>query len=314
MTVKSGQQWSGVFVTRDATGALAAPSAGPTGTLYVDGVANGAAVTISGANPYKWTVTLPALTAGQCVSMYLTATIGGIATAAVVAEDVADTSVNSDTYARIGAAGAGLTALGDARLANLDAAVSTRAVAGDAMALTAAAVDAVWDELTAGHAIAGSAGKALSDASDPWAAAVRTLTSSAAATAATVAGSTVTVTRGDTWSVSITGLGNIAARSKLWWTIKKDQADADAAAIVQVEEAGGLLYLNGAATTTTNATLVVDDALAGNVTLTVKPAATATIGKANLLYDIQMLTGAGAVQTLTSGSFVVDKDITRAVA
>lgn len=37
----------------------------------------------------------------------------------------------------IGVAGAGLTALGDTRLANLDAAVSTRAVAGDAMALTA---------------------------------------------------------------------------------------------------------------------------------------------------------------------------------
>ena len=44
---------------------------------------------------------------------------------------------SGDAYARIGAAGAGLTALGDTRIANLDAAVSTRAVAGDAMALTA---------------------------------------------------------------------------------------------------------------------------------------------------------------------------------
>lgn len=43
---------------------------------------------------------------------------------------------SGDAYARIGAAGAGLTALGDTRLANLNAPVSSRAIAGDAMALT----------------------------------------------------------------------------------------------------------------------------------------------------------------------------------
>lgn len=45
------------------------------------------------------------------------------------------------------------------------------AATGDAMALTAAAVDAVWDEATAGHAGAGTTGKALTDAGsagDPW--------------------------------------------------------------------------------------------------------------------------------------------------
>lgn len=44
---------------------------------------------------------------------------------------------SGDAFSRIGAAGAGLTALGDARLANLDAAISSRAAAGDAMTLTA---------------------------------------------------------------------------------------------------------------------------------------------------------------------------------
>jgi hypothetical protein len=99
MTVKSGQVWSGLVVTKGATGALAAPSAGPAGVLYVDGVSNAASVTISGSNPYKWTVTLPTLTAGQCVSMYITATIATIATASVVAEDVADTVILSDVPA-----------------------------------------------------------------------------------------------------------------------------------------------------------------------------------------------------------------------
>jgi len=48
-------------------------------------------------------------------------------------------------------------------LANLDAAVSTRSAPGDAMGLTAGAVDQVWDEPLAGHAIVGTTGAALGD-------------------------------------------------------------------------------------------------------------------------------------------------------
>jgi len=96
MGLKSAQQWSGLIITKDATGALSAASVGPAGTLYVNGTSNGASVTVSGSNPYKWTVTLPALTAGDLVSMYVTATIDSIATAEVVAEDVADTKRVSD--------------------------------------------------------------------------------------------------------------------------------------------------------------------------------------------------------------------------
>lgn len=97
MTVKGATAWSGAFVCKDATGALAAASVGPAGVLYVNGTANGASVTISGSNPYKWTLTLPALSAGDYVQMYITATAGGIATAAFVAADAADTKLMSDT-------------------------------------------------------------------------------------------------------------------------------------------------------------------------------------------------------------------------
>lgn len=99
MTVKTGTAWAGTFVTLDATGALATPSAGPAGVLYIDGTADAAAVTISGANPYKWAVTLPALTAGQRVDMYITATIATIATAWFVASDQADTVLVSEVKA-----------------------------------------------------------------------------------------------------------------------------------------------------------------------------------------------------------------------
>ena len=94
MTVKTGQAWAGTFVTLDSTGALAAGT--PSGVLYVDGTANGATVTITGSNPYKWAVTLPSLTAGQRVDMYITATIATIATAGIVASEQADTVLLSD--------------------------------------------------------------------------------------------------------------------------------------------------------------------------------------------------------------------------
>ena len=101
MTVKTGHAWAGTFVTLDATGALAAGT--PSGVLYVDGTANGATVTITGSNPYKWAVTLPTLTAGQRVDMYITATIATIGTAGIVASDQADTALVSDVKAETAA-------------------------------------------------------------------------------------------------------------------------------------------------------------------------------------------------------------------
>jgi len=94
--LKSGQVWTGIFDTLDATGALAVPTAGPVGSLYVAGVVTADAVTISGGAPYKFSVTLPALTAGQSVEMRITATIATIATANVVASDIGDTKRVSD--------------------------------------------------------------------------------------------------------------------------------------------------------------------------------------------------------------------------
>ena len=96
MTVKTGTAWAGTFVTLDATGALATPSTGPAGVLYVDGTADAATVTITGSNPYKWSVILPSLTAGQRCDMYITATIATIATAGFVASEQADTALTSE--------------------------------------------------------------------------------------------------------------------------------------------------------------------------------------------------------------------------
>ena len=137
MIVKSGQTWTGMFSTKDSTGALATPSVGPAGVLYVDGTANGATVTISGSNPYKWTVTLPSLTAGQTVSMYITATISSIATSSVVAEAIGDTARLSDTLTANSASG-GITSS-----SFVSGAITAASIAADAIGASELAADAV---------------------------------------------------------------------------------------------------------------------------------------------------------------------------
>jgi len=280
MTVKTGQAWAGTFVTLDATGALATPSVGPAGALYVDGVANAAAVTITGANPYKWSVTLPALTAGQRVEMYITATISTIATAAVVAGEQADTSLASDV-------GTIATAI-QAKTDNLPSDPADQS-------LLKAEVDAV--------------------AADVWGYASRTLTQTAAQVAAVLAGSTITCQRGDTLTAALTNIGALTGYSKLWFTVKENKAHTDAQAILLLEKTAGLTVVNGAVyTTTTDGSITISDEATGDITITIKPAVTDDLPVMTGYYDIQMLTSGGVVSTLTAGTFTVTADVTRAVA
>jgi len=255
------------------------------------------------------------------------------------------------TQANIGAAGAGLTALGDVRLANLDAAVSSRSVyAGGAVAsvtgdvggkvigggvsaitgtgarvvdaagnnvapaatalstaewtaLRAAALDnldatisgvaaAVWTYGT--RTLTSLATLVASIAAAVWTYATRTLTQSAASVAAAVAGTTVTVQHATKWVVAITGLGSLADRDDLLLTVKDREGDTDALAVLQVSENNGLIRLNGAAValpiTAAKASLVVDDPVAGNITLTVSSDVTALIGlSAARIWDVKRI-------------------------
>ena len=150
-----------------------------------------------------------------------------------------------------------------------------------------------------------------------WAYVTRTLTQSAAAVAAAVAGSVITIHRGDSLSASITGLGDISGRSKLWFTIKAQRSLVDAAAVVQIEESAGLVYLDGAdaSARSANGSITVTDAVAGDITIALDEVETDDLDVATgLYYDIQVLTSGGAVSTLSSGSAAVTADVTRAVS
>lgn len=111
--LKSAQAVVAQFLTLRGDGALADADALPTGTVVVNGVDNGAAVTVANVTTgeYKATVTLPALTAGDIVQLRANYAIDGITTARIVPFQVGDTSRTSDIATTLGAAGAGLTGL-----------------------------------------------------------------------------------------------------------------------------------------------------------------------------------------------------------
>jgi hypothetical protein len=151
--------------------------------------------------------------------------------------------------------------------------------------------------------------------SDVWSAPARTLTMSAAAVVSAVDGDDIAILRGDTFSATITGLGDISARSNLWFSVKVQRSDADSAAIIQIDEDTGLLFLNGtAATVAGNGSIVVNNATTGSITITLAAAETDDLRKQSLTYDIQMLTGAGVVTTLSEGGARVVADVTRVIA
>lgn len=371
MTVKTGATWAGTFVTLDATGALAAGT--PSGTLYVDGVANAAEVTITGSNPYKFSVTLPALTAGQRVDMYITATISGIATAAIVASEQADTHLLSDgvtlgaTQGAItwgqqkilaniagqgaleiynsNATGRGLYTrgqYGQFNYSSIDngAGVFNQAIGTGASAQknSASGVSSIGlnnagvyknvsgfdseQALEATLTAMKGAGwttetlAALHVLIDAIKAKTDLITTGTTLTiASAVVGSTITAHRGDTLSAALENIGALTNYSKLWFTVKRDYDDADSAAVIQIEKTGGLLYLNGAAGTTGNGSLTINDVASGDVTIVLNASETAKLSPGNYQYDIQILRSAGTpVSTLTYGEFVVPADVTRATS
>lgn len=159
----------------------------------------------------------------------------------------------------------------------------------------------------------------LLTALDVWAYIPRTLTTPSDPTSllpVTAADALPQIRRGDSWSVSLTGLGNLTGRTKLWLTIKAPSdvpLSGDSKAMVQIEETADLIYLNRAAPGTgQTGTLVVDDAAAGDITLTLSALATAALPPGSFIYDVQML--AGSVITLVQGPAPIVADITRATS
>jgi hypothetical protein len=152
------------------------------------------------------------------------------------------------------------------------------------------------------------------DPTSVWSYTPRTLSQTASGIAASVVGA-ISIKRGDTWTHNISGVGDISTRTKLWFTMKTTESDADSAALVQIEEGDGLKYLNGAAGTAGDASITVTDEVAGDFTIVLKPAASSQLSVAEgLSYDVQWLDDADVVLTVEEGVAEVESDITKAIS
>ena len=132
--------------------------------------------------------------------------------------------------------------------------------------------------------------------------------------ASPVIGSTITAIRGDTLVAVLEGIGSLVGYSKVYFTVKRDYADADTAAIIQIENTAGLKYLNGAAGTPANGSLTIVDEASGDITIALDEVETAKLDPGVYSYDVQVVRTAGSVSTLTAGTFEVAADVTRATS
>jgi|GEM_PF-6842563 len=138
------------------------------------------------------------------------------------------------------------------------------------------------------------------------------ITVPAAIAAASQSPSVITCLRGDTLRVALPALGDISTRSKLIFTAKSQNSDADDQAIVQVVEGIGLTRLNGAAVALTTATLSVTDAATGATNLEIDANMTAQFAVMDLVWDAQVFLTTG-ISSPIGGTFSVVADVTRAV-
>ena len=144
-----------------------------------------------------------------------------------------------------------------------------------------------------------------------------TLSSSSITTVAAVSGDTVTVVPYTTWEFTIDGLSDLtgAKANGVFFTVMEKYTDADSAAILQVQEGVGLLYINGVAATAADGSLTVA-AGEDEITVHVNADATAIAEKRNLVYDIKMIiTDNDDADQMATGTFhIAHEAVTRDLA
>lgn len=156
-------------------------------------------------------------------------------------------------------------------------------------------------------------------ASDIWAYSTRTLTQSAASVISAISGSEITAYRGTTWSIALTGLGNITGYTNLWFAIKQSSIyNTDNESIVLIGVNSGLTRINGAAyATTSDGSITINDATAGDITITLKPAASSLLKvQSDLDYGIKWINASGGEYQLSDGTqkFNITADNPRAIS
>lgn len=97
MSVRSAQSVTAMFTTRNLSGSGVNADSLPTGTLYQNGTANGATVTVTNVSTglYKVAVTLPTLAIGDELYIVIAATVNSISDSGVAWNDTCDLTISS---------------------------------------------------------------------------------------------------------------------------------------------------------------------------------------------------------------------------
>ncbi len=166
MSVRSAQSITKVFTLRRFdTGAAANGDSLPTGTLYVNGTADAASVTVTNlaTGVYKSAVTLPTLAAGDLVDLRIAATVNAISDNGIIWWDTKDLALDSSyrpgiDWANVGAPTTTL-ALTGTTISTSQVAASVTAPVTTTDPTAAVIADAVWDEARSGHTTSGTFGE-----------------------------------------------------------------------------------------------------------------------------------------------------------
>ena len=199
-------------------------------------------------------------------------------------------------------------------------AAKTAAQAGNAMTLANDSIKAAtFDETTAFPLKAADAGstyvartgadsdtlETLSDQIDS------TLTGSALAAVSALTAGTINVVKYTDYDATISGLTIAADWAKIYLTAKEDDTDAEANALLQIQEStagtgDGLLRLEGAAyATAAHASLTVDQS-AGTIVIHIAAAATSGATERRTSgYDIKQIRTGGQISSLGEGEYNV---------
>ncbi|MCK6483775.1 MAG: hypothetical protein HUU22_04840 [Phycisphaerae bacterium] len=147
-----------------------------------------------------------------------------------------------------------------------------------------------------------------------WTNAQRTLTQSIGELIELAQSGRVLIVTHYSWSLSLTGLGDLTDADDLIFSLKSDPRQSDAAAAVQVRQTLGLVRINGAAAATAgDGAIVIDDAAAGDVTISLEETATELLDEIRSgRYDLAVLRSGGAKNVLALGPAEVRLGITRA--
>jgi len=174
--------------------------------------------------------------------------------------------------------------------------------------------DAVWDELLAGHMIAGSAGMVLLDSGTSLSSILLLLSTSPSVLQHRCMNNDDLICRKSAdFAASFIYLGDLSGVTDLYFTVKpqtKVNSYLDSQATIQIQEGVGLLYINGGvAGVPANGSITITDAINGHLTINLDAVETAKLtANTNYRYDIK-----ADHNIIAEGNFYIQSAVTLTV-